>query len=332
MHETSDDRSHTGLAWGALAIAVMVVCVWGLTQLPGEIGKVASALRDDDLPYVTGALSGSALIRTVVVWAVLYFAATRRWAPGRGPLFFLILLVVTTATNIGATLFAKSVAETHNRDLQTQTAMAEADLKSAFAAIKANPSTAVIDQHVNAQGDAGIVEGITKRYLATVLKDRQDYRAALAATGFPNFLTPANLAAHKGLTTARVELARCRELVKTYSGLGVQRGTEYRAAIQSSRIAEPLKNQALQSIDAGLARSEPLQQRHWILEDSLFADFEKIAALLAHPRDSWTVNGRTFRFVNHADLEDYNALVHDVQAAAAEEKALHADAVQQSPN
>jgi hypothetical protein len=323
MHDTNQDEPRGNAIW-ELFFAIVIAIVWTLYDLSGDLVTLVKQMSNGEADYAYGRITGASVIVVVIVWAVLYFTAVRRRAPGRGPLYFLVILGVTLAADIGVVQLVQSAANSNDNQFKTMAS----DLRATFGAINDKSTASAVDTPVNAQGDAGVLERTAKSFVAIRLTDRQNYAAELKALGYPDFLSPHNLAADKHMVATRAKLAQARAIVKKYAALTEARFPAFHTAIQKLPVNEALKRQFLSGFDDSVAREKPQRDRLWVLEDSILAEREKIAALMAHPGKPWVVRGKMILFGSNADLAAYNAHIAAINAMRNEELSLRANAQQ----
>jgi hypothetical protein len=327
MHDDTEDRTDHH-AWWALAIGIVAALVWSFLTLLQIVRSTAADLHDDNQPAILGAVFGHAFVISAIIGIILYFAFLRRWAPRRGLLYFLIILVVASGATYGGLMYIKSVGDENERDSNRQAKIAMAEMHSAVAAVTHNTPPSALDMRVSAKGDAGIAEGLEKHYLFILLTDRQDFFGELKALGFPGLLAPQSLAADRHLAATRGKLVHARQIVAKYAALSQARVAEMRSAIVKSPLGDPAKSAMLAAFDRTIQREDAHRARLWTLEDSIMLEYQRMVALLAHPRGDWTASGRIIRFANPADLADYKTHIRNVKAYAAEAQLLHAAALQ----
>jgi hypothetical protein len=323
----SEPERERGRVWG-LVIAAIVAVVGALIALPDVIRTTAPDLRAGDYAGPAGAVAGSAFVIALIIWGVLYLTFIRSRAPERGLAYFLILFAVAAVTQGGIIAAAKSVAVRQQANQaasndQMRTALGE--MKKAVATVM-NPNGGAVDMHVHATGEAGELERATKTMMVSVSNANRDYRAEIAALGFPAIVQPAQLATAAGVARARVKLREGRAVVTKYRALNETLIVNARAAIAGAAMSDATKKSALEGFDGSVARDKARREHLWDDEDAIFAEFALAMDGLAHARGPWKTVGREIMFSNARDLESYRAHMANVRRLSQEENAITAAA------
>jgi len=324
MHDFTNHKPTTGNAIWALVLAIVAALVWTLVGLPAEIHEVAPLMQNGRASEAYGNIIGHGIFQAAVVWAIAYLVIFRHRAPGRGFLYFIILLVVVIGADVGAVMFVKSAAENNDREMKN----AIAEMQASLGALNESSSPADVNVTVTAQGDVGVLESATKQFVVLLLTDRKNYLDELKALGYPDFLEARTYTSDDELAAARQKLKLARKITSKYAELNGWRITEMRATLQKLPIGDTTKRQVIVGYDDAIAQDGAMRVRMWQLQDSIFAEHEQIASLLAHSEGNWHVRGKTIIFDNDADLSSYNAHIHNLATIRNEMKSLQSNARQ----
>ncbi|MBI3676746.1 MAG: hypothetical protein HY243_09035 [Proteobacteria bacterium] len=315
MEVNSEER---GQVWIVVAVVVAVV-IWTLLGVPDLVQASVPLNSPEQWADVTGRIVGSALIKSLVAWAVLGLVLLRRHARAWSGVHFAILFAAVVIVDVGVLSFENYVSNRKAQDAEFRIATSEVQK---ILALSLDPSVKTIDQHVKAQGDAGTIEGISRRMVQDVLKSRQDLNATVLALDYPAFLKPARLASDRGLVKTRAELNRVREVSDRQHAEVRAIVARYRAQIASAQIDEDIKERVLKGFDEGYARQVSAIERAWKCDDALFSEMQVMLSDLARAKSRWVVRGNAIAFSGQNDLDTYKAHRRRIEQLAGEENAI----------
>jgi hypothetical protein len=325
MSDGDTDRDSRG-TWVALTIMIVAGLVWSVATFVSFVKEVAPFLHQGDYASVGGALAGHAMVIALVVTFVVYIVMAGKWPPHQGLRYFAILFGIVVLANAGLLMAIKSAADSTDRQDAVQGNIALADMRAAFSSMTADTQPGAIDMQIRATGQAGIMEGLVKHFVVTVLTDRQNYKTDLHGTGYPGFLSAPSLGARKGVATAQHKLAAVHRLVAEYSSLNRRRIADFRNAISGSALDASNKTDMLNAYEQSVGEKEARRTRIWALEDGVVTENEHLLNDLAHPNGYWIASGKVLRFSNGADIATFNAHIRNIDTMVAEERALQTQA------
>jgi hypothetical protein len=245
----------------------------------------------------------------------------RRQSAARNAVYFLIICGTAAVTDTTIITLSKTAADQQAAAEKAQFKTAVDEIQSVGSALMDASSTpSEIDQNVKSSGDAGAIEKVVKGFAANLLSDRQAYLQEVKATGFPGFLKPASLAADPSMRRGRAKLAENRRIIARYKALSRSRMSQFRAAITTSRLSDPLKRPMLAGADNSIAKVTAQTDREWDSEDSIMVEYDDALAVLARGR--WEIVGGRIAFTDAADMSAFNAHVRAAKRLAAEQKTM----------
>jgi hypothetical protein len=305
-----------------LAVGVVVILAWAGLSLPAVLKAMGQPLTVFD---AFGAIVVASLFMAGAVWLVLFLSIVGRTTPRRGPAYFGLLLACAFVAQMTVFNIKSPVPIQPVVDDRAESGVALRAMKStADVAFDSKHGGAPIDVRPTAKGDAGVVEGIAKQFVAKIVADQESYRAELAALGFPGFMTPDRLAADRGLRSTRAKLAQAQTVVQKYRDLQAARLHEYRDTISRSSISDLNKQQILQGIDADYDANLANDTHIWDLESGILGEYQQAVEVLARTQGGWGVFGHKLHFGNAAAMQAFNAHVLRAKSLGAEEAALRA--------
>jgi hypothetical protein len=311
-----------------LFASIAVALAWCFFNAPSFVKSIAPAVRlihSDNAPEAYGEITGHLLVTSLfmafVIWAVMYFALIRRSAPQRGSAYFLILWGVIVAADIGLVVLVDRAALRADA-VRAQNATALSEMRATVRQAAETTGPVVIDTTPKAQGEAGLVEGLTKRFVAVLVADRVAYRTDLKSLGYPTFLAPENLSATGGLRVAGARLKEMRADIARYKALSRSRVADLRTEIAHSSLSEQDKKSMLAGFDHSYADSSAKRDRIWDMEDAIAAEFQQLVGSLGHAKGAWFAAGRMMRFTSQADLSAYRAHMNKITTLGNQEKLL----------
>jgi hypothetical protein len=309
-----------------LVAAILVALVWALTsQITGM--QVVKALASGDIAGAAGMILGDATFKALVVAAVAYVAVWRRNAPARAGRYVVILLVATIALNGGAIALLYQYAHGVAARKDAQLAQADSEISRALASA-GDPSGPGIDMRIHSTGDAGIVERDAKVYAAALRDAALDYRAQVAAAGYPAFLGPDKLQTARARAAAAQKITDLRAKLKAFRDGIARKQIDFRARFARETIDDRLKTEFLRGFDAKTAELAPVQDQILARQDAIFADFAAMVDVLSHPHAVWVMKGKTLLFGDPRDREAFNRYGADIRMLSATNKSVVANANQ----
>jgi hypothetical protein len=321
--------------WRAFAAAIFVTVIWSLASLPGLAKSLADITHESagqTAEYQIGALIGGAtgamlansLLIAGVVWAVAYFGFVRHSAPDRGARHFGTLLLIVGSINIAFAVLGWDAILHRVQDEKVAAREIGSTLRTLPEVAAGKQS---LDTTVSAKGDAGKLEGIMKQWIGEIVDDRRGFEAELERDGYKTLMSPRELAADPGLRGTRAKLRHMRVIVSQYRGRLESRRAELRSRIQASSINPTMK----QAVLAGVERSSAGTQAHLdemaSLDDRIVNELDEAVSVLQRAEGRWVVRGGKLLFVSRNDLFAYQSHVSQAQSAAAQERALQAQAI-----
>ncbi|MGH6872456.1 MAG: hypothetical protein ACREHE_13215 [Rhizomicrobium sp.] len=305
----------------ALWVGIGVAIVAAFARLPHLLQVSAPHLHAGEVFSVAGYAAGEAGFVALILVAIIYFAVLSGRAPERTARYFGVIFAVFLVTSLGLVFGVKSFAD---RD-DAQMRIAAGEMTRAFNTVM-DPNGGHIDMRIKSTGDAGEMERLVKSELADLYGARTEYRARMQALGVRTLMTPEELSRDRGMTHTRANLAAAREAVKKFRTDYTLLVTGFRKRVQDSHVRSDIKAGMLNGIDTALARSQSHSAAILDCEDSIFAEFEKMAALLAHPHGRWEARGDKMLFASNADLVAYQDHLTAVRAYQQRERQIADDA------
>jgi len=246
-----------------------------------------------------------------------------RWAPQRGPIYFVILLGIAFWAEVAVVVVDAPVRILPPVNDRVQGGVALRGIRAAVTeARNAQHGGPSVDVRPTARGDAGVVEGAAKQLLAQVVADQKSYLAEISALGYPGFMAPERLAADRGLRTTRARLSQAQAIIQKYRALHGARLRGYRDGINQSSLSEPTKQQLVSQLDADYSARMAETDRLWDLEAQMFGEYQQAVEGLARAEGRWTARGHALVFYDHADLVAYNSHIQRAKSDAQAESAL----------
>ncbi len=188
----------------AIAVAVSLWLTFGDKTLLSNLGAGL-------WPEVAGAVAGHATVVVLPTYAVLYFLFYRKSGGGGGAMAVVILAIL--AINIGGLALLDFGLRGNRAADSAQGKIASAEIDAAKADLMAGRP---IDMRIKAKGEMGEMERVSKQMFDTIYLDKLQYKNALAAAGYPDFLAPRQFKSDRGLVATRAKLARVREAFAVY--------------------------------------------------------------------------------------------------------------------
>lgn len=309
-----DERRGT-VGW--LIVAVIITVIWSLFLLSARIAEIGSEVEGGMVPEAAGHVLANAIIVCLVVFVVLYFLIVRRRAPERGPLYFLILFAFAVLAPAGV-IELLHLATTREA---AQYRVAVADLTQTFSGLT-NRRTGADQLTLRAQGEAGDLERVLKKFAVTAADAARKYRDTLAALDYPAFMTPSRLAADPGLVGTRTKIKTARAALNAYRIQYDASLANLQTDIETVGSHDAWKEGALTAVTQGRANSREL----FDCRDDIFVELEAMVDLLARREGHWKVDDQRILFTSRRDLEAYGTYQAKLQQRAQEERALVAQA------
>ncbi len=303
--------------WWAVTFAILTALAWCIVSLPTLLKTVGQpfqllVMSDDYISnaqfYVVGAVIANAVIIAAAVTAILFLVFVREKTAYRAMNYFFLLFVTVIAVDAPLTTLVVMDAQKNRAQWRT----ADLSLRQLEYAVLKGGST--VDTHAAASGDAGIVEGYLRKFLADTTADRKSFQAEVTALDYPAFMKPERLAARGGLRIARTRLAQAHALVAKYRAELDTRIASVRQSIDAAPIATADKEQVEADFNNGVTRGAIEREEVWQLEDAILADLEEQVTLLQDSRERWFLQSGRFMFMNRADLQAFNANVRELNA------------------
>jgi hypothetical protein len=263
---------------------------------------------------VLGKLAGHAMIVVLPTWIALYLLFYRR-REGGGITMVVVLLAILGVNAGGLVLLDWALKSPWTTD-RAQRNIAYAQIDAAKAALLAGRP---IDMHIKAKGQFGEMERISKQMFNELDADRRQYKATLAASGYPGFLKPQQYKSDRGLVQTRAKLARVRQALALYRHQLASLVDDGRAMVMASRMSDTAKAEMIKGMER--SRTQNAQNDQVLaLDDAIFAQRAAMLDVLAHAKGRWVVSGDQLKFYNASDLAAYRADVARLQDLAAQER------------
>jgi hypothetical protein len=305
-------------------IALGVSLFLGLMGIvPVLSGTAAAHLPAGGGVYIMiGVVLGVAFTVASVAWLIAWFTYGRLRTPDWGYAYFLMSFVfIALIYGAAASTFSRfidvrdrAVAERRTQDVSAWGELAKT-MKTAM-----DPHGGPIDMRIHGKGAAGEAESAMKPLLADLIAKRNTYLTQMQALGIKTIMLPANLAKDKGLKRTRANLAEARAVLKDFREATESLSVNFSHRLEATDISETDRLAMLEGFNRALNEGQDVRETIFVCQDNEFAEFQKMAALLAHPKGRWLVKGDKLYFINRDDLAAYQQSVLSVHAYADHER------------
>lgn len=312
-----ENQNSSGRAVIGTVIALGISVFLALLGIAPVLGGVAAAHvpAGGGIYVMVAAVLGVAFVVASIAWLITWFAYGRVRTPEWGYAYFLMSFVFVA-------LIYGAVASTFNQFIttrSTENATADAEINKAMkAAMDTNGGT--IDMRIHAKGEAGEMEGVVKSLMADLVIKRNAYLAQMQALGIKTLMKPSNLAKDKGLKHTQATLAEARAALRVFRGTVESLSANFSKRVEASHMTEYDKQSMIRGFNNSLSQQQDERETIFACEDNELAEFQKMAALLAHPKGRWIAKGDKILFSNSGDLAAYQTSVEAVRADVAQQQ------------
>ncbi|HKO88514.1 MAG TPA: hypothetical protein VJU83_08350 [Burkholderiales bacterium] len=251
-----------------------------------------------------------------LIAGVFHFLVGRRVGIGKAIVSFAVLLLLM---NVAAGM----IYFTQQREQHKMGQSLQKDLASMRDFVnEGKPIDAPIDPTPSASGEAGEVERFMKAYFNRVAAQRNEYLAAVEATGWNGILDPTRLKRDVDMSDSRRIMQAVKEIVQNYK----LRTHELLAAVLKDvdhmALSDAGKAQFRAGFEQGLQRGGIRADAVWDLEMRIVSQIETAVEYLFARNHAWSVENGQFLFQQQSDLDEFNGQMAKVDGLVAQQEAL----------
>jgi hypothetical protein len=167
---------------------------------------------------------------------------------------------------------------------------------------------------------------IARHIVQSVMNDsiaiQNEYVAALEKEGLMRLLLPDRLDADKDFSESRKIVAALRETAERYKVKSLAIVNSVPERLEKYDLSPAEKREFLKGYDDNRKTAPNVAEQNWKLELSIIGHMERAIEHLEATRSDWVLEGGTIAFVHDKDIETYNAIMADIDTAAAEQTKL----------
>jgi hypothetical protein len=266
-----------GPLWPAMAITLFLALV--LALIAGATYHPRLSAAEAKAPFaftagMAGHATGVALFAGAIVWLIFHFAAVRRSGRRAHPAQVgLILATTALGAFVGVSL---------------------SEMETAHPTPASAPYASRDD-----------VTALNEKYRKAFAADIKSFDAEMDALG--KIGSPALLAADPGLTKARAQLKKEREIIDRYEIIDRKRHHEMRDAFAALNLGRRDKDSLMAGFDREEARVMPLINQHWEIQQKILKENDAAVTVLASNRGAWRASGGKMIFSRVSVLTAFNS-------------------------
>jgi hypothetical protein len=266
---------------------------------------------------------GASIPSSAMLAGLLHFAFRRRVATPIGWLGFALVF----ASLVTASMVAYQREQAGMRKVSADAVSMLTKLKKAIAS---GETLAPLPVASNTEGDAGKMTAILGTMINRALALRRDYEAELARAGWTTVLDGKRLIKDKSMSQTHAVLLDAAKIMDKYETKNGEMSVQIRADIENSAVALPTKQSMLRGFDKSIVQGKVKAAKLWALEREALAVIANIVKLLDASRGAWHLEHEQFAFERQPDLDQFNALLAQLQAIGKKQEQMQSNALQKA--
>ncbi|MCW1913902.1 hypothetical protein OJ996_09970 [Luteolibacter sp. GHJ8] len=171
---------------------------------------------------------------------------------------------------------------------------------------------------------------VARHLMQSVMNDsiamQNEYVATMEKEGLMRLLVPERLDADKDFSESRQIASALRETAERYKVKSLAIVNSIPERLEKYDLSAADKKSYLRGYENRTKDGPNIAEENWRLELSIMDHMDRAIDHLEATRSDWMLEEGALAFVNDADLETYNGIMADIDAAAAAQTRLHEQA------